>query len=318
MRQPEYLGKTVNLQRSWLTEAVCCRAEVVRARGSLRTTIRWLLASHCPTVAASGIDVTLLSMGASSSGRFLRTDMLKRHIVVVDDEPDLCDALRDYLTRYGYRVTALSDGGALRALAGTERFDLAILDVNMPGEDGFSLARWLRSRSQAGIIFASANGQPIDRIVGLEVGGDDYVVKPFDLRELLARVRSVLRRVRSEAPEEAASELPAKAGAGERQTLRFGGWVLDPGQARLTGPDSKPVELTAGEFKLLELLASSAGRVVSRERILACVSSSEPESARAVDIRIARLRRKIEPDPENPRYLITVRGEGYQLVPDGA
>jgi two-component system phosphate regulon response regulator OmpR len=243
---------------------------------------------------------------------------MKHHIAVVDDEPDLRDAVAEYLTSHGYRVSSLADGRALRALAGAERLDLVVLDINMPGEDGLSLARWLRSQSRAGIIFATAASQPIDRIVGLEVGGDDYLVKPFELRELLARVRSVLRRVGNAAQPAQTIAAPPTNGAGKSQLLRFGDRALDLKLRRLIGPDEQPIDLTAAELKLLELLAASAGRVVSRERIIENTSSSEPESARAVDIRVARLRRKIEPDPDNPRYLKTVRGEGYLLVTDGA
>lgn len=234
-------------------------------------------------------------------------------IAVVDDERDLREAVCEYLTRHGYAATPLEDVAALRAHMREARPDLFILDIGMPGEDGLSAARWLRTQTSAGIIFATAAGAPIDRIIGLEIGADDYLVKPFELRELLARVRSILRRVAIQArPDESAR--PAAASAPAERVIQLGPSVLDLSARRLRGAIGQEVELTASEWRLLDLLADAAGRVVSRERIVQETSSGEPESARAVDIRVARLRRKIEPDPENPRYLLTVRGEGYRLA----
>jgi DNA-binding response OmpR family regulator len=234
-------------------------------------------------------------------------------IAVVDDERDLREAVCEYLTRHGYAATPLEDAAALREHMREARPDLFILDIGMPGEDGLSAARWLRTQTSAGIIFATAAGAPIDRIIGLEIGADDYLVKPFELRELLARVRSILRRVAIQARSDD-SPRPATASASAERVIQLGASVLDLAARRLRGAIGQEVELTASEWRLLDLLADAAGRVVSRERIVQETSSGEPESARAVDIRVARLRRKIEPDPENPRYLLTVRGEGYRLA----
>lgn len=233
---------------------------------------------------------------------------LRARIVIVEDEPDLRDAVAEYLGANGYDVATAANATEMRALAAEGPFHLAILDIAMPGEDGLSLGRWIRSTMSAGIIFASAAGTAIDRIVGLEIGADDYVVKPYELRELLARVRSVLRRV----PQQL-EQVQAKTGSeAARRTMAFGGYTADFEGRLVTAPDGSVVDLSKSEFDVLEIFLSRPNRLLTRAAISEAIGVEEdPESSRAVDIRIMRLRKKIEEDPSSPKFLRTVRGEGY-------
>jgi two-component system phosphate regulon response regulator OmpR len=228
------------------------------------------------------------------------------HIVVVDDEPDLRDMVREYLLKQGYAVSEADGGEALWALLAERAVDLAILDINMPGEDGLSIARQLRKRGPVGIIMLTANSDTIDRVVGLEVGADDYITKPFDLRELLARVRSVLRRASTpEAP-------PATMG----REVRFGRCTLNLDTRRLYAADGAETPITAMEFDLLRVFAENPGRVLSRDRILDLAHSRDMDGFdRSVDSRVVRIRRKVEEDPAIPQVIKTVRGAGYVFVP---
>lgn len=238
-------------------------------------------------------------------------------IAVVDDEAHLREAVVEYLQGKGFTVVEAGDALAFRALVETTPIDIVILDVAMPGEDGLSLARWLRRRGDVGIIFATASGQPIDRIVGLELGADDYLVKPYDLRELLARVRSLVRRLEAR-PVAATGVAPIVARAGGR-TITFGSWQLDLDGRRLVDADGRTADLTPLEFDLLEILATRPNRVLSRGQIaeLGRGESEGGEADRRIDIRITRLRKKIEPEPDQPRFIRTVRGEGYVFVTGG-
>jgi len=229
-------------------------------------------------------------------------------IAIVEDEPDLRDAVAEYLGINGYDVTALGSAAAMRALVRTETFHLAILDIAMPGEDGLSLGRWLRSIMPIGIIYATAAGTTIDRIVGLELGADDYMVKPYELRELLARVRSVLRRI----PAPAGPGVAGPSGEAGRRVVDFGSFRADLDGRIVTGPGGAILELAKSEFDVLEVFLTRANRLLNRATISEAIGfSDEPDSSRAVDIRIMRLRKKIEQDPANPKFLRTVRGEGY-------
>ena len=235
---------------------------------------------------------------------------MRSRIVVVDDEPDLRDAVAEYLTAAGYDVTVAGDAAEMREIAATQQFSLAILDISMPGEDGLSLGRWLRSRMPVGLIFATASGASIDRIVGLELGADDYIVKPYELRELLARVRSVLRRVPPQGSVPAASGPQPEANA--RRVISFGGFSADLDGRVVIGPDGLPVEMAKSEFDVLEVFLTRANRLLTRATISEAVGFGEDaEDSRALDIRIMRLRKKIEEDPSNPKFLRTIRGEGY-------
>ncbi len=230
-------------------------------------------------------------------------------IAIVEDEPDLRDAVAEYLGANGYDVVTAENADAMRDLVKTQAFHLAILDIAMPGEDGLSLGRWLRQQAPMGIIYATAAGSAIDRIVGLELGADDYVVKPYELRELLARVRSVLRRVPRP------SETPAGAGKSddsERRIVAFGDFRADLDGRMVTGRGGAILDLAKSEFDVLEVFLTRSNRLLSRATISDAIGfNEEPESSRAVDIRIMRLRKKIEDDPSNPKFLRTVRGEGY-------
>jgi DNA-binding response OmpR family regulator len=185
--------------------------------------------------------------------------------------------------------------------------DLVLLDVRLPGEDGLSLARWLRERHDVAIIMLTASGEVIDRVVGLEVGADDYIAKPFDLRELLARIKSVLRR--------SERSKPGAPGSGARR-VGFGNCQLDLDRHQLIGPKGEDIPLTAMEFDLLRAFAEHPNRVLSRDRLLTLTRNREWEPFdRSIDIRIARLRRKIEDDPDNPKTIKTIRGSGYIFIP---
>jgi two-component system phosphate regulon response regulator OmpR len=226
------------------------------------------------------------------------------HIVVVEDEPVQRQMLADYLARQNFRVSALDDGAALRRLVERELPALVMLDVGLPGEDGFALARWLRERSgRVGIIMVTAASDTVDRVVGLETGADDYIAKPFEPRELLARVKSVLRR---------AAAVPA---AGPR--VRIGRRVFDLERRVLIDPaDDTEERLTASEFDLLKIFAENPNRPLMRDWLLEVTAHREADAFdRAIDLRITRLRRKVEIDPAHPEAIRTVRGVGYMFVP---
>jgi DNA-binding response OmpR family regulator len=233
--------------------------------------------------------------------------VVKARIIVVEDEPDLREAVAEYLGASGYDVVTAENAVAARALFEAQPFHLAILDIAMPGEDGLSLGRWLRSKTQIGIIYATAAGTALDRIVGLELGADDYIVKPYELREVLARVRSVLRRVPQPAEPQA-----SKTETGNRRFMNFGGFQADFDGRLVIGANGAVIEMAKSEFDVLEVFLTRANRLLTRAAISEAIGFVEdPESSRAVDIRIMRLRKKIEADPANPKFLRTVRGEGY-------
>lgn len=229
------------------------------------------------------------------------------HIVVVEDEPTQRELLTGYLSRQNFRVTGLANGAALRSFVEDELPAVVILDIGLPGEDGFALTRWLREKNGGiGIIIVTASTDTVDRVVGLETGADDYVPKPFDQRELLARVRSVLRRL--------------AAGAQERMTgkrVRIGRRILDLESRALIDPaEGKEERLAASEFDLLKLFAENPNRPLMRDWLLEMTAHRDMDAFdRAIDLRIARLRRKIEVDPTHPQAIRTVRGVGYMFVP---
>ncbi len=232
------------------------------------------------------------------------------HVLVVDDEARIRTMLRRYLTGEGFRVSEAGDGAAMRAALENEAVDLVLLDLVMPGEDGLSLARHIRQRSETPIIMLTGKGDLIDRVVGLEAGADDYITKPFELREILARIRTVMRRAR---PQPAADAKPVPAVNDEAsEILAFEGWRLDLIKRELTKPGGAVVPLTAGEFELLRVLACHPNRVLNRAQLLDLVKGRDWAAYdRAVDTQIGRLRKKLEPDPSHPTLVKTVRGGGY-------
>jgi two-component system, OmpR family, response regulator len=228
-------------------------------------------------------------------------------VLVVEDDPAVRALIAEYLGGHGYEIREAADGAAMRAAIAQSVPDVVLLDLNLRGENGLALARWLREHHACGIIMVTAASDVVDRIVGLEIGADDYVAKPFDPRELVARVRSVVRRLHAGAPAAAAS-----AGS----TVAVGALRLDVAGHRLFAAGGEEVPVTAMEFDLLRVFTEHPNRVLSRDQLLTLTRHREWEPFdRSIDIRIAKLRRKIEPDPERPRFIKTVRNAGYMFVP---
>jgi DNA-binding response OmpR family regulator len=232
-------------------------------------------------------------------------DAIQR-ILVVDDDTALRELVTSYLSASGYQVEGVGDGVAFRARMARQGADLVVLDLMLPGEDGLSLLKWLRTDGGPPVIIVSARGEEVDRIVGLEVGADDYLAKPFGPRELLARVRAVLRR--------GAGNMPAPKEAG---SLVFGPFHLDVATHVLMC-EGKEISLTSGEFTLLRIFLEHPNQVLTRDHLITLVKGYERAPFdRSIDVRVTRLRRKIEPNPEAPIYLRTIWGEGYLFSPRG-
>ncbi|MFO1067531.1 MAG: response regulator transcription factor [Geminicoccaceae bacterium] len=226
-------------------------------------------------------------------------------ILIVDDEDDIRDGLVEYLDRHGFAARAAADGPAMRDVWAAWKPDLVVLDVVMPGEDGLSLARWIRSRGTTGIVMLTTVSAPMDRVIGLELGADDYVCKPADPRELLARIRNVLRRQRPGEPE-------------ARPHVRIGRCSFDPVAGRLYAADGSVELLSVMEIDLLKAFAAHPNEILSRERLIALAHHQAGDPGdRSIDVRIVRLRRKLEPDPAQPSVIRTVRGAGY-VFDDGS
>ena len=229
-------------------------------------------------------------------------------LLVVDDDPEIRELTQAYLTRQGFEVDCVDSGEAMDAFLDENSTDLIILDLMLPGEHGLSLARRLKSEGDIPIIIVSAQGDEIDRIVGLEVGADDYLPKPFNPRELLARVRAVLRR----------SQKSSSAVASEEDTVRkFGTFELDLSSHQLS-KEGTPIPLTSGEFDLLSILVEHPNKVLDRDRILDLLTGAERSPFdRSIDVRVTRLRGKIEPDASIPVFIRTIWGKGYMFCPEG-
>jgi DNA-binding response OmpR family regulator len=231
---------------------------------------------------------------------------MSAHIIVVDDEEDLRAMVQAYLTRHGFAVSVANGGAELRRIMAERPVDLAILDVNMPGEDGISIARDLRRQGPLGIIMLTANSDSVDKIVGLEVGADDYVTKPFDPRELLARVRTILRRTQVQGDE------PATLG----NEVQVGRCRLNLDSRKLFDPSGEELPLTAMEFDLLQTFVRHPNQVLSRDRLLELAHNKDADVFdRSIDTRIVRIRQKVEIEPSAPQSIKTVRGAGYIFVP---
>jgi two-component system, OmpR family, response regulator len=241
-----------------------------------------------------------------------------QHIIIVDDEAPAREMVGDYLKMHGFSVTLCDGGSSLRKAIETTVPDLVVLDLNMPEEDGLSIIRDLKSRTDVPVIMLTATASPIDRVVGLELGADDYVAKPCELRELMARIRSVLRR---SAPVRAQALVPdgaAARSAAKDPLVRFGTKWLDLEAQALRDDEGNEHPLTASEFGLLKVFAANPKRVLSRERLLELANARDSEAFdRAVDLRIMRIRRKIESDPTKPAVIRTIRGGGYLFSPSG-
>ncbi len=230
------------------------------------------------------------------------------HILVVDDDREIRDLLSKFLEKQSFRVTQARDAREARKLWPLGRYHLVVLDLMMPGESGLDFARWLRGQSEVPIVMLTAMGEETDRIVGLELGADDYVAKPFNPRELLARIRAVLRRATADSSTPGGKEPPTKA-------LRFSGWTLEPARRRLLNPQGAEVPLTGGEYELLTVLVERPNRVLTRDMLMDLLRGRQAGPFdRAIDVAVSRLRRKLEDDGRNPQLIKTVRGGGYVLA----
>jgi len=233
------------------------------------------------------------------------------HILVVDDEPDIRESFQEYLEMNGYRVSCADGAAAARELVDEHAIDLALLDISMPGEDGLSLARYFREHTDLAIIMVASAGDVMDRVIGIEVGADDYLAKPVDLRELLARVAAVLRWKHA-AP--GGTSTPS----GNEATIPFGQCRLDMESHRLIDGDGESVSITEMDFQVLKLFAENPGRTLSRDQILQATRGRDWDPAdRSVDIQMGRIRRKIEPDPKKPTIIKTIHSRGYVYSPTG-
>lgn len=227
------------------------------------------------------------------------------HILIVDDDREIRHLLTNFLARHGYRAEAAADGRGLDKRLETAHYDLIVLDLMLPGEDGLTLCRRLRATSNLPVIMLTALAEDVDRIIGLEMGADDYLVKPFNPRELLARIKAVLRRSGDR-----------RADGGATQVLSFEGWRLDLGKRELYSPDGVLLSLTSGEFDLLAAFAFRPQRVLNRDQLLDLTRGRSASAYdRSIDVQLSRLRRKIEIDPNRPELIKTVRGDGYMFRP---
>jgi two-component system OmpR family response regulator len=228
------------------------------------------------------------------------------HILIVDDDADIRSLLGAYLQKNGMRATMVADGRAMWQALGRGHFDLIVLDLMLPGDDGLVLCRTLRAKSDIPIIMLTARGEETDRIVGLEMGADDYLPKPFSARELLARIKSTLRRARS---------LPENLRADALRHLEFAGWTLDTAHRHLVSPNGVVSPLGGAEFRLLRIFLSHPNRVLNRDQLVDLTQGREADALdRSIDVQVSRLRLRLGDDPRDPRLIKTVRGEGYVLA----
>jgi two-component system, OmpR family, response regulator len=231
-----------------------------------------------------------------------------QHILVVDDDPDIRLLLGDYLRKNGFRATTVADGASMRKILAREGADLLVLDIMLRGEDGLSLCRWVRSESNYPVIMLTARGDAVDRIIGLEMGADDYLPKPFNPRELLVRIKSVLRRVDRQSSQTARNDV---------QQYHFGSWVLDTVSRNLTDANGVVVPLGGAEYRVLIKLLSSQHKVLSRTQLMESGTERDPDPFdRSIDVRISRLRQILGEDAREPKIIKTVYGEGYVLGVD--
>jgi two-component system OmpR family response regulator len=230
---------------------------------------------------------------------------MTKHVIIVEDDPDVRAMLERSLGADGYRVTALETGAQLEDIIASDSVDLVILDIGLPDIDGLTITQQIRRHSNVAIIIVSGRGDLADRVVGLEIGADDYVTKPFEPREIQARVRSVLRRTSQ-------NESTRMRTAGRNECYEFGNWTLDIDAQILQCENGRPISLTSGEYKLLETMVTRANRVLSRDQLMdACYGNNSPAFDRSIDVCVGRLRKKLQDDPRNPAIIRTVRNGGY-------
>jgi len=228
------------------------------------------------------------------------------HILIVDDDRDIRELLSEYLQKQGYRASVAADGRAMRTALLRAKPDLIVLDLMLPGEDGLMLCREVRAQSDIPIMMLTARGEEVDRIVGLEMGADDYLAKPFSPRELVARIKSILRRTRA---------LPSNLKPDQAKTLRFAGWTLDITTRNLISPQGVSVSLSGTDFKLLRIFLDHPNRVLSRDQLIDMTQSRDAGPFdRSIDLQVSRLRRRLNDNPKEPAIIKTSRGEGYVLA----
>lgn len=228
------------------------------------------------------------------------------HILIVDDDRDIRDLLSEYLQKQGYRTSVAGDGRAMRAVLARHEPALIVLDLMLPGEDGLTLCREVRAHSDVPIIMLTARGEEVDRIVGLEMGADDYLSKPFSPRELVARIKSILRRTRA---------LPLNLKPDHIRMMRFSGWMLDVATRNLVSPQGVTIALSGTDFKLLRIFLDHPNRVLTRDQLIDMTQSRDAGPFdRSIDLQVSRLRRRLNDNPKDPTIIKTARGEGYVLA----
>ncbi len=228
------------------------------------------------------------------------------HILIVDDDREIRSLLGDYLQKNGFRVTAVADGHDMQSVLEAETVSLIVLDLMLPGEDGLVLCRNIRAKSEIPVLMLTAKGDDMDRIIGLEMGADDYLAKPFNPRELLARIKSILRRSKS---------LPEALKPEDANVVRFSGWHLDTLSRQLTSPSGIAVPLSGAEYRLLRVFVDHANRVLSRDQLMDLCSGREMfPFDRSIDVQVSRLRQRLGDDAKEPLLIKTIRGEGYMLA----
>jgi len=236
--------------------------------------------------------------------------MSRVNILVIDDDQQICELLQGYLQRQDFNVFYQHDGRDVLSVLGEKKIDLVILDLMLPGEDGLSICQKIRQHSAVMIIMLTAVGEETDRIVGIEMGADDYLAKPFNPRELLARIKALIRRTSGELGQQRQQQQFAKV-----TNLYFADWMLDRNKCQLVSPEKIVIPLTQGEYALLTVLLEHANQVLSRDQLLSVIHNREAGPFdRTIDVQIARLRKKIESDAKNPHYIKTIRGGGYQFI----
>jgi two-component system OmpR family response regulator len=249
-----------------------------------------------------------MDLHAESALPYVAAMDMRPHLLVIDDDHEIRDLLTRFMEKNGFRITAVRDAREARRAWTRGAFQLVVLDLMLPGESGLDLARWLRDQEDVPIVMLSAMGEDTDRIIGLELGADDYIAKPFNPRELMARIRAIMRR---------ASDSLDNAATGERvaRPLRFAGWTLEPARRRLLNPEGVEVPLTGGEYDLLFALLERANRVLTRDMLLDLLRGRQAGPFdRAIDVAVSRLRRKLDDQGGGAQLIKTVRGGGYVLA----